>query len=484
MALIRSLMATGFAAPAAQQVVDDVLLAGVATGTTQADALELSNGSNVIATTASGTGVKLWRNAQIGDTQCVFNDGANDLAVYPPTGCTINGAAADASVIISSGQWAKFRKVSATAWKCSYDSGLFLQSGSGASATTVQTELRRWIRPEHYGAAADGVTNDRTAISSADTVATSSGTILFQSGKTYLCSTSLTIAATCYFEPGAQISIASGQTITFSGRVISLGGTPTAGSGTTTYSHDGNVFFNSAAGSGGFGFGITVPSGTDHFFSIERNVNTSTGILIKNQNTGSSTDAFIHLWGGVEGVSGSDIRIGVQSAAAGGEVNIVGKCNSLATNTNAALNIINASNAQVTIYANNKKQFAVLPTSNTVNYGTIKGGAASSSPIWSVAGTDSNLSFIVDAIGTGGFIARTDAGAVTAFEVVRVASANRYIRVTPSNGGNPILSTTAGSLNISSALQLTSLGAFAASDKYLIVDASGNVHVSALGPAS
>lgn len=142
MALIRSLMATGFAAPAAQQVVDDVLLAGVATGTTQADALELSNGSNVIATTASGTGVKLWRNAQIGDTQCVFNDGANDLAVYPPTGCTVNGAAADASITISSGQWAKFRKVSATAWKCSYDSGLFLQSGSAASLT-VQEKLRQ-----------------------------------------------------------------------------------------------------------------------------------------------------------------------------------------------------------------------------------------------------------------------------------------------------------------------------------------------------
>lgn len=41
-----------------------------------------------------------------------------------------------------------------------------------------------------------------------------------------------------------------------------------------------------------------------------------------------------------------------------------------------------------------------------------------------------------------------------------------------------------GALATSSTVQIGSRGAFAAGDKYLIVDASGNVHVSALGPAS
>lgn len=68
--------------------------------------------------------------------------------------------------------------------------------------------------------------------------------------------------------------------------------------------------------------------------------------------------------------------------------------------------------------------------------------------------------------------------------ITRTASADRYITLTGANGGNPTIGTSAGRLNISSALTLSSIGAFAASDKYLIVDSSGNVHVSSLGPAS
>lgn len=48
----------------------------------------------------------------------------------------------------------------------------------------------------------------------------------------------------------------------------------------------------------------------------------------------------------------------------------------------------------------------------------------------------------------------------------------------PSGGGTNI------GLQNNGTTQLTSLGAFAASDKYVIVDSSGNLHKSALGPAS
>lgn len=68
--------------------------------------------------------------------------------------------------------------------------------------------------------------------------------------------------------------------------------------------------------------------------------------------------------------------------------------------------------------------------------------------------------------------------------ITGTVGATRYLTLTGSNGGNPTIGTSAGSLSISSALQLSALGAFAAGDKYLIVDATGNVHVSALGPAS
>ena len=74
--------------------------------------------------------------------------------------------------------------------------------------------------------------------------------------------------------------------------------------------------------------------------------------------------------------------------------------------------------------------------------------------------------------------------AVLQVEITHTVGAARNITLTGSAAGNPTIGTSAGSLNVSSALQFSTLGAFAASDKYLIVDASGNVHVSALGPAS
>jgi len=46
------------------------------------------------------------------------------------------------------------------------------------------------------------------------------------------------------------------------------------------------------------------------------------------------------------------------------------------------------------------------------------------------------------------------------------------------------LSVVAGQVKISGSLQIGTRPAFVAGDKYLVVDANGNVHVSSLGPAS
>lgn len=72
----------------------------VATGTTIADAYQLSLEFNWIATTASGTGVKLPElNASLIGTRIkIRNNGANTLAIYPTAGQTINGGSAGASV--------------------------------------------------------------------------------------------------------------------------------------------------------------------------------------------------------------------------------------------------------------------------------------------------------------------------------------------------------------------------------------------------
>lgn len=121
MSLVRSLMGAGMAAASAQQVVGDVLSSATATGTTQATALEIGHGVNVITTVASGTGVVLSRRAVPGDAIFVYNDGANDLNVYPYTGETINGGSTNAAVKVTTTHGAKFTKTGNTAWRCEFD---------------------------------------------------------------------------------------------------------------------------------------------------------------------------------------------------------------------------------------------------------------------------------------------------------------------------------------------------------------------------
>ena len=84
----------------------------VATGSTAADALQLGTSWNIVATTASGTGVKMLP-AENGTTNMVANDGAQTLTVYPATGSTIDGAA---SVSIATTKRRFFIGTSPTTW--------------------------------------------------------------------------------------------------------------------------------------------------------------------------------------------------------------------------------------------------------------------------------------------------------------------------------------------------------------------------------
>ena len=67
----------------------DVGVAISAAGTTQATAQLLINGLCWVTTVASGAGVVLFSGNQ-GTSQTVYNAGANQLKVYPPSGAQIN----------------------------------------------------------------------------------------------------------------------------------------------------------------------------------------------------------------------------------------------------------------------------------------------------------------------------------------------------------------------------------------------------------
>lgn len=90
-------------------------LAGIsAAGTTQGTATELTNGINLVATVASGAGVILSSKLAAGDSQLVFNGGANALKVYPTLGMKINSLATNAPVTIGTNTAIEFHCGSTT----------------------------------------------------------------------------------------------------------------------------------------------------------------------------------------------------------------------------------------------------------------------------------------------------------------------------------------------------------------------------------
>jgi hypothetical protein len=69
----------------------------------QANATQLTSLYNRVTTVATaGDSVKLLAGT-LGQRQAVRNDGANPLAVFPPTGGTINNGAANASITVAVG---------------------------------------------------------------------------------------------------------------------------------------------------------------------------------------------------------------------------------------------------------------------------------------------------------------------------------------------------------------------------------------------
>ena len=69
----------------------------VATGTTATDALQLSTSMNRITTSAASSGVKL-PPTEMGAEVWIRNDSGQTIVVYPPTGSTLNAAAASLNV--------------------------------------------------------------------------------------------------------------------------------------------------------------------------------------------------------------------------------------------------------------------------------------------------------------------------------------------------------------------------------------------------
>lgn len=87
-----------------------------AAGTTQATATALSAANNIVTTVAAGAGVRLPLTPTVSanDRLHVANHGANDLAVYPPSGGRLSNNTANVPAIIAVRKCADFLCIDGT----------------------------------------------------------------------------------------------------------------------------------------------------------------------------------------------------------------------------------------------------------------------------------------------------------------------------------------------------------------------------------
>ena len=106
--------AAGLPGPLAAVICKDAGTSISAAGTTQGTATELTNADNELTTVAAGAGVVLSASLAAGDSQTVFNAGANAVKVYPPSGMRINALATNAAMTLATNTGCIFHCVSTT----------------------------------------------------------------------------------------------------------------------------------------------------------------------------------------------------------------------------------------------------------------------------------------------------------------------------------------------------------------------------------
>jgi hypothetical protein len=116
MALAKNIMSGGFSAGQAKSINGAIATGISAAGTVITDATDLVADVNAIGTCASGAGVQL-ANCEVGDSQIVYNGGANACKVYPDTSSSqINQITAGSAHSLATSTACTYYKISTTRW--------------------------------------------------------------------------------------------------------------------------------------------------------------------------------------------------------------------------------------------------------------------------------------------------------------------------------------------------------------------------------
>lgn len=100
----------------AVESMKDVATALTATGTDETDAYEVTFAKNAFTTVAAGTGAILDSDAAPGDSQMIYNGGANAMSVYPPSGAQINALGTNEPMLLPVKTACEFFCLTTTLW--------------------------------------------------------------------------------------------------------------------------------------------------------------------------------------------------------------------------------------------------------------------------------------------------------------------------------------------------------------------------------
>lgn len=132
---------------------------------------------------------------------------------------------------------------------------------------------------------------------------------------------------------------------------------------------------------------------------------------------------------------------------------ITPKVESVGVLTLAAAGVGNGINFNTT---STTTQFGVRDVASAVNFLFTQGSIAGNRIVVGSDGSDTDVGIFFQTKGAGNYDFITASGTVQQFQILHTASANRHVTVTGSNGGNPTISTSAGSLAITPAVVMAS----------------------------
>jgi hypothetical protein len=257
---------------------------------------------------------------------------------------------------------------------------------------------------------------------------------------------SLTSSGAYTVLPTSPVSVTggAGTSATFNLLTYTLaasGGTITnAGSG---YVEQPTVTFSGGGGSGAAAY-ATVGSGT-----VVRSIGTTMSFYTPGGEQARIDDTYSG------GTAVNYVRLRGRAAGAGPIVYVGG------SDTNTTLNLASAGTGSVTIGTNSggTTQMQIANTASAVNYVQVTGAATTSAPIISAQGSDANVTLQYVSKGTGQHIFATRGG-TGQFRILDTASAVNYATVTGSAAGAaPVFSVAGTDTNISQVFQPKGTGA-------------------------